>query len=227
MISSPTIAGVWHASVITMDPSLRLASLTAFYFGAHVAAEPASPEVITSVSKRAYRDLNRTLHGIGTHPNKTTLLEDTHASLREFLTDLEKVTNRDDFDALHDAWCEDRIRFFAKRPHPDKEKFTFTYGQAQKWLNMTLKYLAVLDHPAVQRVYPYLHVPIDSIIYNQADQIGAPRPPKRRSWSRLNQEQYLAYQTQLRTRIAQKTTHSAPMDWESTAWIARNSATEN
>ena len=48
-----------------MDEKLRLASLTAFYFGTRVAADPTSPEAITSVSKRAYRDLSRTLHGIG------------------------------------------------------------------------------------------------------------------------------------------------------------------
>ena len=132
-----------------MDEKLRLASLTAFYFGTRVAADPTSPEAITNVSKRAYRDLSRTLHGIGTHPAKTTLLEATHASLHAFVTDLEEVKTREEFDALHDAWCEDRICFFREHLHPDRKAFVFTYGQAQKWINMTLKYLAVLGHPTV------------------------------------------------------------------------------
>lgn len=135
-----------------MDEKLRLASLTAFYFGTRVAADPTSPEAITNVSKRAYRDLSRTLHGIGTHPAKTTLLESAHASLHAFVTDLEEVKTREEFDALHDTWCEDRICFFREHPHPDREAFVFTYGQAQKWINMTLKYLAVLGHPTVADV---------------------------------------------------------------------------
>ena len=119
-------------TVTGMDEKLRLASLTAFYFGTRVAADPTSPEAITNVSKRAYRDLSRTLHGIGTHPAKTTLLEATHASLHAFVTDLEEVKTREEFDALHDAWCEDRICFFREHLHPDRKAFVFTYGQAQK-----------------------------------------------------------------------------------------------
>lgn len=40
---------------------------------------------------------------------------------------------------------------------------------------MTLKYLAVLDHPDVQRVYPYLHVPLDLYVYNEASREGIKR----------------------------------------------------
>lgn len=212
-----------------MDEKLRLASLTAFYFGTRVAADPTSPEAITNVSKRAYRDLSRTLHGIGTHPAKTTLLEAAHASLHAFVTDLEEVKTREEFDTLHDAWCEDRICFFREHLHPDRKAFVFTYGQAQKWINMTLKYLAVLGHPTVADVYPYLHVPIDSIIYAEAEHpsagITVPRPPGGTAWSRLTREQYRDYQQSLRTAIA---THSdgllAPLDWEAQAWIARSAS---
>lgn len=211
-----------------MDEKLRLASLTAFYFGAHVAADPTSPEALRTVSKRAYRDLSRTLHGIGTHPDKTTLLEDTHASLREFVTSLEKVTTQEEFDTLHNAWCEDRIHFFSEHPHLGRNNFAFTYGQAQKWINMTLKYLAVLDHPAVRRVYPYLHVPIDSIVYEEAEHptagLGVPRPPGRVSWSRLDVDQYRDYQRRIRDSIADSDASSlTPLDWEAQAWITRSS----
>lgn len=72
-----------------IDASLRSASLTVLYFGAHF-----SSEAIRTMPKRAYRDLNRTLHCIGTHLDKTILLKDTHDLLREFVSDLEKVTVR-------------------------------------------------------------------------------------------------------------------------------------
>lgn len=214
-------------TVAGMDEKLRLASLTAFHFGAHVAADPTSPEALRTVSKRAYRDLSRTLHGIGNHPDKTTLLESTHDSLREFVADLEKVTTREEFDALHDTWCEDRIHFFSEHPHLGRKNFVFTYGQAQKWVNMALKYLAVLDHPAVTRVYPYLHVPIDSIVYEEAEHptvgIGVPRPPGDVAWSRLNRDEYCKYQKQLRDSI-NSAALLAPLEWEAQAWIARLSS---
>lgn len=215
-------------TVAGMNETLRLASLTAFYFGARVAVNPTSPEAIRTVSKRAYRDLSRTLHGIGTHPDKTTLLENTHNSLREFVTGLEKVRTRDEFDALHDAWCKNRIRFFSEHPHPGRTTFTLTYGQAQKWINMALKYLAVLDHPAVDRIYPHLHVPIDSIVYEEAAHpttgIGVPRPPGSVAWSRLNQDQYRDYQQRLRDSITGTSDGTlTPLDWEARAWITRAS----
>ena len=33
---------------------------------------------------------------------------------------------------------------------------------------MTLKYPAVIDHPAIAPFYSFLHIPIDSIIYEEA-----------------------------------------------------------
>lgn len=220
-----------HVFTVTgMNEQLRLASLTAFYFGPRVATDPTSADSITTISKRAYRDLSRTLHGIGTHPNKADLMEDTHASLHTFVTDLEKVTNREEFDDLHDTWCLKRMEVFNSFHHTQRgKKFEFTYGQAQKWINMTLKYLAVLNHPAVARVYGYLHVPIDSIVYAEAEHpsagITVPRPPGNVSWSRLNCDQYRKYQQQLQTAIA---THNAdeiaPLDWEAQAWITRSSS---
>lgn len=77
-------------NVTGTDQKLRHTSLVAFYFGTRAALDLTSYEAIKSVSRRAYRDLSRTLHGIGSHPNKKALLDDTHASLHPFITDLEK-----------------------------------------------------------------------------------------------------------------------------------------
>lgn len=216
-------------TVENMNETLRLASLIAFYFGAHVATDLTSPEAIRTVSTRAYRDLSRTLHGIGTHPDKNTLLENTHLSLHQFVTELQTVVTQEEFDERHDAWCQERGRYFGAHPHRDRDTFTLTYGQAQKWINMTLKYLAVLDHPAVSDVYRFLHVPIDSIVYKEAAHpttgIGVPRPPGGIAWSRLNRDQYRDYQHNLRNNITDNSNGSlAPLDWEAQAWIARSSS---
>lgn len=224
-----------------MDDSLRLASLTAFYFGSGVATTtpPTTREAIRDISHRAYRDLCRTLTGIGTHPDKEHLLKVTHTSLHEFVTDLDPdpVPTLDveaaqkNFDDRHDTWCLERMNFFDKYPHPDRKEFIFTYGQAQKWINMTLKYLAVLGHPAVLRVYHYLHIPIDTIIYEEAEDpttgLNVPYPPDETVWSQLNRDQYQDYQRQLRDSIAGHGADSlAPLDWEAQAWINRSSGQE-
>lgn len=216
-------------TVTGMDENLRFASYAAFYFGIHAARDPMSLKAIAQVSQRAYDDLRRTLHGIGTHPDKTMMLEDTHGSLHTVVTALEKVTTQKEFDALHANWCADRINFFKAHPHPTRKTFTLTYGQAQKWINMTLKYLAVLGHPTITHVYPYLHIPIDSIIYEEAAHpitgIAVPRPAGRTSWSRLNHKQYKNYQEQLRDSITHSDSSLTPLDWEAQTWITRSSRT--
>lgn len=214
-----------------MDQKLTHTNLVAFYFGSRVAVDPTAAESLRSVSYRAYRDLSRTLHGIGSHPDKKVLLEDSHASLHTFLIDLTKITTEKEFNAHHEAWCENRIEFFTKHPHPHRKEFALTYGQAQKWINMTMKYLAVIDHPAIAPVYSYLHVPIDSIIYEEASHpvtgIGVPRPSGNVAWSRLNKNQYQDYQQRLRNNIISNDSTVAPLDWETRTWVARSSKTIN
>lgn len=215
-----------------MDEHARIANLIAFYFGPNVAQEvpPKSKKAIEAVSHRAYRDLCRTLTHIGTHPKKNKLLDETHSSLYGVVTQLETdpVRDQQDFDDRHERWCLDRISFFKEHPHGDKnKKVDFTYGHAQKWINMTLKYLAVLQHPAVLEVYSYLHVPVDSIVYEEAEDptlgIAVPRPPGGKKWSKLSGEQYRTYQEQLRGAIADQGECVAPLDWEAKAWVNRAS----
>lgn len=79
------------------------------------------------------------------------------------------IKGQERFDKWHEELC-DKI----------KEKFgdslPFTYGNAQKWVNMTLKYLYLIDcicsevcpdidwFHSVQNISAYLHVPVDSYI---------------------------------------------------------------
>lgn len=217
-------------SVTLMDPELRHKNLVAFYFGTQVALYPTSLAAIESISHRAYRDLSRTLHGIGSHPEKDVLLGDTHASLHRLLADLEKIMTQEEFDALHHSWCKNRIEFFNQHPHPDRKSFTLTYGQAQKWINMALKYLAVIEHSAVKSIYRYLHIPIDSIVYKEAarpDGLAVPRPPGSIAWSRLDRNQYESYQRELFDTTARKHPDFSPLDWEAEAWVTRSSKTDN
>jgi DNA polymerase-3 subunit alpha len=79
---------------------------------------------------------------------------------------------------------EDRMNF---------ETQEFYYGQAQKWINMCLKYLSMLDHSLVENHYEYFHVPIDNYI---VDTTGIKLYV---AWSRLDDyNEYLKFQKSFR-----------------------------
>lgn len=209
-----------------MNSELQRRSLIAFFFGTTAATlEKNDPEIIRIVGRRAYLDLNRTLHGIGTHPEADSLRERTYESLTEFVTALEDVNTAKEFDKRHHAWCAATLDRFNESPHPNRPEFTLHYGQAQKWLNMTLKYLAVLDHQPVAHVYQFMHVPLDQIVYTQAQQIRVDRPKGTR-WSRLNGDQYQVYQEKLKRQIASNFGNARiPLDWEAQVWVERGNTT--
>ena len=203
-----------------MDAAAQRRSLIAFYFGTEVATgDVTSSRVVDKVARRANADLRRTIHGFGTHPAKNTIKDYIHSSLRAFVADLATCDSQEEFDKRHDQWCTDACDCFDRFPAP--ERFTsFHYGQAQKWLNMTLKYLAVLDHPHVQQAYGYLHVPVDKYVYDEAAAAGVKRPPWPNAWSKLDREKYLDYQHQLRELVS-STPYSCPLDWEADVWVTR------
>ena len=213
-----------------MDQKTQRQSLIAFYFGPKVAtSDPNSPEAIKLVAQRAYRDLNRTLTGFGTHPNREVLHQGVLDSINDFVQELKSVKSQGSFDKRHRAWCEDTCQTFASDKHPERV-FNFHPGQAQKWLNMTLKYLAVLDHPQVQRVYEYLHVPIDKFVYEAASNEGIKRPlpdpessTRSTAWSRLTYKQYWDYQQELRKFVSSSKKYATPLDWEADVWTSRHS----
>ena len=111
----------------------------------------------------------------------------------------------------------------------ENEIAELTYGQAQKWVNMTMKYLCVLsdanftgDYKWLGDFYPYLHVPIDSIILDKiADENEFPgiKLDNVRCWSKIKEYQdYFAVQQSLRNKLKEKDSPILPMDWEFEVW---------
>lgn len=193
-------------------------SLIAFYFGGTVARDPdlSTDRAVTVVSMRAYRDVSRTIHGMGSLDGAAELRDEIHRSIVEFVERLEEVADQADFDRKHHAWCCRTIETFSNYPHRDREGFGLCYGQAQKWLNMALKYLAVLGHAGVSSVYPYLHAPLDQVVYRQARKswdLSAPAG----AWSRLEEKDYCRYQEALRAAV--KEDFASVMDWEAHLWV--------
>ncbi len=73
-------------------------------------------------------------------------------------------------------------------------------SHAQKWVNMTMKYLCVFKDEQAIAMLPYLHAPLDNYIFQAAKDLLDLDPPCH-AWSKLaNYQDYISYQTTIRER---------------------------
>lgn len=193
----------------TVDKDI-LDFLKAVYFGDFT-------DPIKAASGRAYRDMNRTIRFNGL-PDKERLelKEKATGVLEAEISKLtgDSITSRDMFDFWHHGVC------YSIRALYKNKGIEFTYGQAQKWLNMTIKYLYTLEVYSFENVFEYLHIPIDiNILKIARDSLGIEEP--RTAWSTWDdyENQYLHYQNLLRERIVSET----PLRWEFGNWSRQNS----
>lgn len=150
---------------------------------------------IEAASSRAYRDMARTIRF------KDGLSDSTKKELRKKVRDvfdpeikklnLNSITSQDDFDTWHL-----QVSNIIKKTYKD-EGITLTYGQTQKWINMTIKYLYVLGENTFDDVFGFLHIPLDKYIFDIArDSLNIKRPKD--AWSSWdNYDKYLEYQKSL------------------------------
>lgn len=135
----------------------------------------------------------------------------------------------DNFNSWHNNECEE-IKNEMNKPYDGDKKLLkkdFAFGQAQKWVNMTLKYLWLLDMLPEGLTAKSLHVPIDSFILEKLQEenvdgiSGNDRDTykyKGKSWSQIDDyNAYLAIQKEIR-RIA-KEQGISPIQWEGSAWM--------
>lgn len=169
--------------------------------------------VYQAASRRAYRDFNRTLRF-----NK--IADSDREKYREsvdFL--LENAIKSIDRNKLSheyfDKWHED----IAKRICDiyTNNSIVFYYGQAQKWINMTFKYLYTLKPDEFAFYVPFLHIAIDNIVIDIAKEEFEIAKPKK-SWSKWSKEEYLKYQKTLRDNISE----DSPFNWEYLIWLRWN-----
>jgi hypothetical protein len=125
---------------------------------------------------RAYLDMCRTLYGMAafshSHPEwkpaMTTLLKQRLALLAE-RTDW----TADSFDAWHEGsvaalqTTSDGLRYGRTGAVGISQEHGFMVGQAQKWINMSIKYAVALGEqrvPGFQHVYSVAHAPLDRVV---------------------------------------------------------------
>jgi hypothetical protein len=94
----------------------------------------------------------------------------------------------------------DRLGYVPQLGGDGSSRTRFTVGQAQKWINMSIKYaIALGEHrvPGLHCVYDVAHVALDNIVLVRLEELGM--PPLGCAWSRLNDYgQYMGCQQWIR-----------------------------
>ena len=118
--------------------------------------------------EKAYRDLQRTMRGFpksgeskkNEGKKQDVILRDeikknARERIRVKIDNMIKCnsTEQTTFDKLHEDACEALIEEFKKNEYEG-----FTIGQAQKWINMTFKYLNLLDYNGIEKIYEFCHI---------------------------------------------------------------------
>lgn len=200
-------------------------------------------------AQRAYLDVNRTIEFNESLKESSGRNSYIKRQFQEKVSELivrgihDKIipTNgdRDNFDKEHHLLCWMIIYESVKLKYNDTQILAekLKYGQAQKWLNMTLKYMwliGLLDDSFTK----YLHVPVDRYIMEAAagrnrykgkstDGIDVSLPGKNgekmerysegivKSWSNWEESEYHCFQKVLREKLDK----ISPIEWEGDAWI--------
>ena len=181
--------------------------LVYLYFGSN-------QDLLKTCINRAYRDFNRTMHGFGKFEKAGQLYDEAVILFKESLENLKSLCSINPmtvevFDDWHETLCTKIVSLFRE------QGFSLFVGQAQKWVNMTLKYIFTLGEQRVkgfESAYPFCHVPLDSILLQRLEDYGF--PSLNGAWSRLdNYDEYLEKQKWIRQRFSRP-----PMDIEFLLW---------
>ena len=170
-------------------------------------------------SGRAYADMaRRTLHLDESNAEKNNLKNHGTDCLKSHIDKLAVVkTDQTEFDNWHNETCRDLIALYNDR---------LSYGQAQKWVNMLLKYLYAYDVQGYQTLFTeerirVLHMPIDSIIISRLHKDFSLQRPEN-GWSKLNEQKYMQYQKDIRQKLKNVSSdnkdETIPFYWELIHW---------
>ncbi len=184
--------------------------LIRLYFGSET-------DLLLACINRAYRDFNRTLHQLKKLKDSgepralaTTCLRE---SIRDLKVSLASSVSQTVFDDWHKETCKRLISTYT-----DSGYGKFTVGQAQKWINMTLKYIFTCGEPRIPgflSAYQYCHVPLDNILLEKLKKYNFPTFSCK--WSRINDyDEYLARQVWVR-----QTFEVVPLDIEFLLWLGK------
>ena len=124
------------------------------------------------------------------------------------------ITRQDEYDEWHKAICEELVDRYAKVCGDQ-----FYTCQAQKWVNMTIKYLYLIDSDLVRLITDFAHVPLDNYVFAAArDHLGL-FSDDLTPWSKIKDYSvYLNYQKELKKAV--KPLNTSPLQWGLSYWLA-------
>lgn len=133
------------------------------YFG--VTSGSSDEELLKAAANRAYQDAASHVLSVRDEKEKVGLREKGCQILMEFLQQLPV----EDYDTAHKKLCSKLESLYSGRATEDRG---FTYGIAQKWINMTMKYIFVLSTLIEKEEFSQkytdrlpekeMHIPLDS-----------------------------------------------------------------
>ena len=152
-----------------------LDSLIFFYFG--FTLDEDFDYILDRIVEKAYVDAtNQGAFNTKAESSKAQLAKYGKDGSKEFLINqIKKILNENDiqFNDWHEETCDELVNIYENNELKD----IFTYGNAQKWVNMTLKYIYLLGGisenyaekfaQSVSKIRGYsadFHIPIDSYI---------------------------------------------------------------
>jgi hypothetical protein len=205
-----------------MDPNEQEQSLSLYpppsrdeYFDFLVRCLFGKGDLLHLCVHRAYRDFNRTLHGFASHEHADRLRACGYQCVIELLRDLpkRKISSQREFDRWHETACA-KLQNLYNRDHGFDRLYV---GQAQKWLNMSVKYVFTLGEgrlPGFESLYQFAHIPIDNVFLEAVSPHG---PNLGVAWSRLDD-----YATYLNCQQAYRELFrgSIPLAAEFRLWLA-------
>ena len=126
------------------------------YISNNAKLDPNNSNIFKVAVNAAYGDAKRTFKGIN---GRATEANDNLASKIQTYFQTPAPNNLTCFDELHNKWCDAFISDLK-----DKRYTSTTYGQAQKVVNMTFKYLYCLDDATTtyNKYFEFCHVALDS-----------------------------------------------------------------
>jgi len=178
----------------------RISYLLNFYFGDY------HKDPILSAVERAYLDLARTQHGFSRDIEKQQIQEQRKSLLVARINDIgeHQIESQGKFDEYHKDLMLELQRL---------SQASFTLGQAQKWVNMSLKYCLMIKPQVFAKNMAFYHVPIDNIVLAKLTDYNFSG-----KWSKLNNyDDYIHFQNWFR----KKNPEQAPILTELKLWYKK------
>lgn len=224
---------------------LAMSFLLFSYFG--ISGKEDKDSILKKLIQRAYRDAASHVLSV-----KEEVKEEKKETAIQYIVDAIEALNNtqrsyEESEACHksyDCWHKKLCRKLVEEYNGCcSDKYNFTHGVAQKWVNMTVKYIYIicfLDFAYEENeglaefteayenlLYTHIksfHVPIDSYVLKAAKKELGVKPLKT-AWSKIDTYyKYLEYQNTIRKALfndytAMNTSSYTPIDWEAEAWL--------